>query len=94
MGILGLLCITGSFAVGVQTAGDVQTIAPSRAEGPEMVGDINGNGIVEEDDVRIILEIVKGYREATPEELRRDPNGDGQLTIDDAMRLLHELASF
>lgn len=93
MVILGLLCVSGSFAVGVQTAGDVQTVAPTEATGTEVTGDMNGNGLVDEEDVTIILEIAKGYRDATPEQLRVDPNGDGRLTIDDALRLLHDLAS-
>ena len=92
MVILGVLSISGSFAVGVQTAGDVQTIAPSRA-GEEVSGDMNGNGRVDEEDIKIILEIAKGYRDPTPAQLRNDPNADGRLTIDDALRLLHDLSS-
>ncbi len=94
MVILAVLCITGSFAVGVQTAGDMKAITATEAGGTELAGDMNGNGRIDEDDVSIILEVVKGYRDPTPEMLRKDPNGDGRLTVDDAMRLLHDLASF
>ncbi len=90
--VLGMMCVTGSFAVGVQTAGDVRTISPLKAS-EQIIGDMNDNGRIDEDDVAIILEVVKGSRAPTPMILRRDPSGDGQLTIDDAMRLLRDLAS-
>lgn len=88
---LGMLCIVGSFTVGIRTAGDVRTISPLSAETLELSGDIDGNGHLEHIDVIRILEIVQGYREPTLKELRADPNGDGVLTVDDAISLLHEL---
>ena len=91
--ILAVLCVTGSFAVGVQTAGDMKAIAPLQAGGTELPGDMNDNGSIDEGDIELILEVVKGYRDPTPAMLRRDPNGDGRLDIDDAMRLVRDLSS-
>ncbi|MBI3336049.1 hypothetical protein HYZ98_00595 [Candidatus Peregrinibacteria bacterium] len=88
---LGMLCVVGSFAVGIRTAGDVRTISPLSAETLELPGDIDDNGKIDYVDVIRILEIAQGYREPTPRELHADPNGDGVLTVDDAIALLHEL---
>ena len=90
---LGFLAVTSSFFLGIQTAGDVETIAPSQAGGVRITGDINNDNRVNEQDVILILEIVRGYEEATPDQLLSDPNGDGHFTIDDAIRLLHDLAT-
>lgn len=90
---LGFLAVTSSFFIGVKTAGDVETIAPSEAGGVRITGDINSDSVVDERDVIVILEIARGYEEATPDQLLADPNGDGHLTVDDAIRLLHDLAS-
>lgn len=90
---LGLLSVISSFALGVKTAGDVETIAPSQAGGMQMAGDMNSDSMINVLDVIDILEVVQGYEMATPEQLQADPNGDGQLTVDDAIRLLHDIAS-
>lgn len=91
MGVLAVLCVTGSFAVGVQTAGDVQTIAPTEAHEEGLPGDMNSDRVVNAEDIAIILEIAKGYRDPLPAMLRNDPNGDGRLDLDDALRLLHDI---
>lgn len=88
---LGMLCVIGSFAAGIRTAGDVRTISPLAAENAQLSGDIDSNGRVDLIDVITILEISQGYREPTPDELRADPNGDGVLSVDDALSLLHTL---
>jgi|SRR3989338_1268220 len=88
---LGMLCVVGSFTVGIRTAGDVRTISPLAAETIQLPGDMDINGQVDLKDVIIILEIAQGYREPTQSELRADPNGDGMLTVDDAISLLHKL---
>jgi hypothetical protein len=44
--------------------------------------------MVDEHDAIAILEIVQGYRDSTPDALRRDPNHDGIFTVDDAIRIL------
>lgn len=88
---LGILCIVGSFAVGIRTAGDVRTISSLSAETPVLAGDMDGNGVIDLTDVVAILEVAERYREPTTAELRADPNGDGVLSVDDALALLHTL---
>ena len=53
---------------------------------------MDGDGSVGLQDAIVILEIVQGYAKATPDQLRADPNRDGQLTIDDALRILATLS--
>lgn len=89
--ILGAICLVGSFALGVETAGEVQTIASLQAGSIQERGDINGNGIVDLQDVITILEVVQGYKEVDPKTLQGDPTHDGHLTVDDALRLLHDI---
>lgn len=90
---LSIVSVVSSFALGIRTAGDVETVAPLQAEDMRMAGDLDGDLHVDVRDVLIVLEIAQGYSEATPDELLADPNGDGRLTIDDAMRMLRDLAS-
>ena len=52
---------------------------------------MDGNGIVTVQDAIAVLEIVRGYQTVTPEQLLSDPNGDGVLTMDDALRILRTL---
>lgn len=85
---LSVLCLATSFAVGIQTAGEVQPVSLIEAGSIEQAGDVDGSGIVDIQDVISILEISQGYAVATPQQLKLDPNGDGQLTVDDALRLL------
>ncbi len=85
--MLGAATVASAFFVGIQTAGDVQPISLIEAGGG-ISGDIDGNGMVEERDALMILEMVQGYRDITPEALTRDPNHDGILTIDDAIKIL------
>lgn len=56
-------------------------------------GDVNGDGSVNEHDVIVILEVAQGYRTATPDELAADPNANGVLAIDDAIRVLRTMLS-
>ena len=88
---LSALCVVGSFTVGIHTAGDVQPIALIQAGSEAHQGDVTGDGAVDERDVVAILEVAEGYRMATPDELKADPNGDGQLTVADAMAILSRL---
>jgi hypothetical protein len=89
---LGALAVISSFALGMKTAGDVQTVAPMEASGIRIAGDINNDGVVNTQDVIAILEVVRGYKQATPDQLQADPNADGSLTIDDAIRILNDLS--
>lgn len=89
---LGLLAVTASFALGMQTAGNLRTIAGSLAtDAPR--GDVNADGTVDAADAIVILEIAQGYRTATPQELAADPNGNGILGVDDAIRVLRGILS-
>ena len=94
----GVLCIVGSFLLGIETAGDVQTFGRSQAG--ELIpaatsvlpGDMNGDGRLMIDDVIVALEITQGRRDVTPEAIAADPNHDGKLTVDDALKMLRTLA--
>ena len=89
--LFGALCIAASFAIGIQSAGEVQPISLIEAGSPSRVGDVDGNGSVDVQDAIAVLEMVQGYQTATPDQLLSDPNGDGALTIDDALRILRTL---
>ncbi|MDD5469477.1 MAG: hypothetical protein PHO92_01615 [Candidatus Peribacteraceae bacterium] len=88
---LGCASIAASFGLGIYTAGTVQPVSLIEAGSTEVRGDMNGNGKIDLEDVRLILEVAQGYRTASAEELRADPNDDGMLTVDDAMRLLSQI---
>ena len=89
---LSTLCVVASFALGIQTAGEVQPVTLIEAGSISKAGDVNGSGELDLDDVVIILEIAQDYRAATPEQLQADPNKDGQLTVDDALDILMQLS--
>ncbi|HVW67016.1 MAG TPA: hypothetical protein VHA78_04800 [Candidatus Peribacteraceae bacterium] len=89
---LGVLAIASSFALGMKTAGDVHTVAPMEASGTRLSEDINDDGRIDVRDAIAVLEVARGYKQATPDELRADPNHDGQLTIDDAIRILSDIS--
>ena len=90
---LGIVCIAASLTMGIYSAGDVRTIASLEAGMPLGDGDMTGDGKTDREDVIEILEIVRGYREITAQDLRADPNGDGQITVDDALQLLKNQAN-
>lgn len=89
---LAAIAVISSFSLGIKSSADVQTIAPIEASGSRISGDINADGAVDTQDVILILEVARGYKDASPAELLSDPNADGQLTIDDAIRILHDLS--
>ncbi len=88
---LGSLAVAAAFFVGLQSAGDPQPASLVTAGGT-LPGDLNGDAAISLEDAIAILEISQGYRSATPEEILADPNNDGQLTVDDAIRVLTTLA--
>ncbi|OIO53297.1 hypothetical protein AUJ46_05490 [Candidatus Peregrinibacteria bacterium CG1_02_54_53] len=85
------ICVTAAFLIGIQSAGEVQPIALIEAGSVSQRGDLTGDGSTDVQDVITILEVVQGYRQATPDQLLADPNQDGTLTIDDALRILRTL---
>lgn len=89
--MMGAATVLSAFIIGIETAGDVHPIALIEAGSADLKGDLNGSGTLDIDDAIAILEIVQGYRIATPEELRADPSSDGLLTVDDALRILATL---
>lgn len=98
---LGLLCSLGAFAIGIETAGEVHPFARSEAaiqdivrlDGEPLHGDANGNGILDPDDVSVILESAEGLETPTTDQIRRgDTDGDYRLTVKDALRVLHRLS--
>lgn len=98
---LGLLFSIGAFSIGIETAGDVHPFGKSeaaiqdfvRGDGAPIHGDVNGNGILDVEDVIIILENAEELEAATQEEIRRgDTDGDLRLTVTDALRILHRLS--
>ena len=88
---LGMLSIAASFAVGTQSVGEVQPFTLIEAGSTEKAGDVDGSGVVDLQDVIMILEFSQGYAVATPQELAADPIRDGKFTADDALRVLSTL---
>lgn len=88
--LLGAVCVSVSFGAGMKLSGDVQTVGSTQA-GDVLLGDMDESGTLDQYDVQIILEIAEQNRTPTAHQLRADPNQDGELTVEDAMRLLREL---
>ncbi|MCF7844516.1 MAG: hypothetical protein K9M03_01660 [Kiritimatiellales bacterium] len=89
---LGTACVVSSFAIGIQSVGEVQPVTLIEAGSIQEQGDVDGSGSVDIQDVIDILEIAQGYEVATPAQLRADPNSDGQLTVADALSILETLS--
>lgn len=89
---VGLVTVGVAFIMGLRTSDSVRTIASIEAGTALGDGDFDGNGTLEIEDAIRALEIVHGYAEPTPNDLRADPNGDGIVTIDDALHILQALA--
>ena len=90
---LGLLSILVSFGLGIQTAGELETVEHSSAIGSGLMGDINQDLVVDVRDAILILEIVEKEKTPTAENLLSDPDQDGTLTVADAMTVLREISS-
>lgn len=89
---IGAACLVSSFAIGINTTGDVAPVSLIEAGGLTVSGDVDGSGVIDLRDVILILEVSQGYELATPEQLEADPNSDGALSVDDALRLLSTLS--
>lgn len=90
---IAALATATSFGLGLRTADVFQTVEFSSADDDERRGDVNADGTVDERDAIVILEIAQGYRTPTAAERNADPNGNGVLTVDDAIRVLRSLSS-
>lgn len=84
-------CMAVAFAIGIQTAGDVQPIVEPTRAGIRTSGDLDGDGTVDADDARIALDIARGYRIATAAELEADTNQDFRITVEDVAAILEQL---
>lgn len=96
MSLKSILIVVSSmglaFFVGIETAGEVHPVVTETQAGSAILeGDLNGNGSVDLQDVRIALELAEGYRTPTPAELSADPNRDFQFTVDDAIAIIDKL---
>ena len=99
---LGAFCALGAFAVGIETAGDVRPFVTSEAaieqfsvETGPLLGDANGDGILDPSDAFVVLQASEGIIVPTQDEvLRGDMDGDGRLTrldLSDILRILSSL---
>lgn len=87
--LVGTLSVITAFAIGLRTAGEVETIAPIEAnELLIMSGDLNGDNMVNEEDVSLAIEFSEGYDTPTVQQLKADPNRDGVITAADALTIL------
>lgn len=91
-----LAIVTGSmttaFVLGIQTAGDVRPIVGEiRAGGTVLLGDLNGNNTIDREDAQKALEILKGLRTPTPQELAADPDQNFEITVEDILAILDSM---
>ncbi len=89
---LALFVAVASFSIGTRTAGDLRAIQYSSATDDSVRGDLTADGVIDERDVIVMLEIAQGYRTATPAELEADPNNNGVIGVDDAIRILRSMS--
>ena len=97
---VGTLCALGAFAMGIETAGDVQPFAHSEAALQEIIqggkglrGDVDGNGKVDTEDAYLLYQFSEHLESPSADEIRRgDTDGDGQLTAKDLGFVLHTIS--
>ncbi|NOS68226.1 MAG: hypothetical protein HOO67_07790 [Candidatus Peribacteraceae bacterium] len=97
---LGTFCAFGAFAVGIETAGNVDPVSHSQAALQDIVGafgpvqgDANGNGALDAADAYIVFQAAEGLSNPSADQTRRgDTDGDGLLTEHDLNRILHLLS--
>lgn len=89
-----LTCVASSFVIGVRTAGDMPSVDTIEAHQANIMyenairGDMDGNGVVNDDDVIRLLDILEGKKRIDQQILQADPNRDGRITVDDIKVLL------
>lgn len=82
---LGALAVIGSFGLGLQSSGNVQPIGSLEAhEATVQVGDMNGDGTVDVEDVAVVIDILLGRVDPGPQQYTADPTPDGRFTLEDA----------
>jgi hypothetical protein len=81
-----------AFTIGIYSSQKISpVVAPTNASSTVLDGDMNHNGVIDPADAQIALDIARGYKVASPEELAADPNHDFHITADDAMAILEIL---
>lgn len=76
---------------GIRLCADIpaRLVSALRVEEPPAVGDVNGDGAVNEEDARRIMDHLAGSVTLDEAELARaDVNGDGSVTYLDAMAIM------
>jgi hypothetical protein len=81
-----------AFSLGLFSSQSVKpVVSPINASSTVLEGDLNRNGVIDAADAQLALDIARGYKVATPEELAADPNRDYHITADDVMVILEIL---
>jgi hypothetical protein len=81
----------GAFTVGFRTADEGSVVQSIMATSDVLAGDFDGNGVINNDDVAIAIELSAHLRAATPEELKADPNQDGDISAADTLWLMQHI---
>jgi len=99
---LGTLCAAGAFALGLQTAGEVQPFESSQAAvavdatayAEPVRGDLDGDGVLTVEDAILMIQFAEEIETASSAQIRLgDTDGDYRLTYRDALQVLRMLSS-
>lgn len=100
---LGMLCVIGAFAMGIESAGEggVHPFAKSEAAlqgivtGAEPVpGDVNGNSAIDAEDANLLFQAEHGRITLSAEQIGRgDINGNGRIDEEDLGFVLQRLSN-
>ncbi|MEQ1849014.1 MAG: dockerin type I repeat-containing protein [Candidatus Peribacteraceae bacterium] len=88
---LVVLATVGAFTVGVRTANEGSVVGSIMATSEVLPGDFDGNGVINENDIVVAIELAGNLRTPTPEELKADPNQDGMINAADALMLMQHI---
>ena len=94
---LALASSTLAFLIGIQTAGDVQTVKRSEASDAEenafIRGDADQNGVLDAQDAITVLDISQGWTDGDTETvLSGDMDDDAVLTAIDVLLILRSIS--
>lgn len=86
--------MVASFAVGIESAGDVKTVGALQAAAVQQAlpGDMNGDGAVTATDALLAAEAIRSGAELSPAMADADPSQDAHLTLDDLLFILRHAA--